>query len=202
VSDDERALFAGAGVPNVFRVSHAIVPQATPDRSARRSILFVGAFSPDSPNEDAISYLCTDILPALQRTSVRHAPVIVAGSRIPDRLRSAGTPAVSWHSNVDDLSAFYAAARVFVAPTRYAAGIPLKLLEAASFGVPIVCTPLLARQLGWSPGVELLVAESPEQFARDIESLFVDDDKWQGVQERALARVSKDYSPLAGSGVL
>ena len=61
-----------------------------------------------------------------------------------------GDPTVTWHSDVDDLTPLYEDARVFVAPTRYSAGISLKVIEAAARGVPIVCTPLVSRQLGWS----------------------------------------------------
>ena len=72
---------------------------------------------------------------------------------------------MSWHSDVDDLTPLYDDARVFVAPTRYSAGISLKVIEAAARGVPIVCTPLVARQLGWISGEELLTAETPAEFA-------------------------------------
>jgi glycosyltransferase involved in cell wall biosynthesis len=113
---------------------------------------------------------------------------------MPGHLTSLADAGVSWHPDVDDLTPLYEDARVFVAPTRYAAGIPLKIVEAAARGVPIVCTPLLADQLGWTAGGELLTAETPADFARTMTALYSDPDLWRRLREAALQRVARDYS--------
>jgi glycosyltransferase involved in cell wall biosynthesis len=97
------------------------------------------------------------------------------------------------HPHVEDLTPFYDDARVFIAPTRYAAGISLKVIEAASRGVPIVCTPLVAQQLGWTNGDELLTAETAAEFTRAITSLYNDADLWTRIRDRALERIVRDY---------
>ncbi len=68
----------------------------------------------------------------------------------------------------------YRQCRVFIAPTRFAAGIPHKVQEAAAHGVPAVVTPLLARQLGWRHEQEVLVAENPQDFAAQCLRLYRD----------------------------
>ena len=40
--------------------------------------------------------------------------------------------------------------RVFIAPTRYAAGSPAKVLKAASLGLPVIATDVLSRRPIWS----------------------------------------------------
>ncbi len=198
VSDVERQLFEAAGVRNVVVVGHAIEPRPTLTRwEARRSILFVGAFSPESPNEDAVTFFCREVLPILRTEGLSHAPFVVAGASMPDHLPSLADSLVSWQPDVDDLTPLYEDARVFVAPTRYAAGIPWKVGEAAARGVPVVCTPLLARQLDWNPGSELLTAESPAEFASAIAALYADPDLWARLREAALNRVAQDYSAPA-----
>jgi GT2 family glycosyltransferase len=197
VSDAEKQLFTSAGSRPVFVVAHAIELQPTPNRfECRRTMLFVGAFGPGSPNDDAVGFFCGDVLPALRRSGC-DAPLVVAGARIPDALRASAAASVTWHSDVDDLTPFYDEARVFVAPTRFAAGIPLKVVEAAAHGVPVVCTPLVAQQLGWQPGAELLAAGSPSEFADAVRSLFADRDLWTRLRDGALARVTNDYSATA-----
>jgi glycosyltransferase involved in cell wall biosynthesis len=84
---------------------------------------------------------------------------------------------------------------VFIAPTRFAAGIPLKVLEAAANGVPAVVTPLLATQLAWTPGQELLTADDPQAFAEACARLFEDEALWTRIRRGALARVERDYAP-------
>jgi GT2 family glycosyltransferase len=195
VSDAERRLFEDAAIPNVSVVAHAVHPAPTPNPfDSRRTVLFVGAFNQESPNEDAVRFLCRDVLPVLRTRERCAAPIVVSGSGIPEALKGGVDSTVLWQSDVDDLTRLYDDARVFVAPTRYSAGIPLKVIEAAARGVPVVCTPLVARQLGWDAGTELLTAEDPGEFARAIASLFVDCGLWQALRDAALTRVATDYS--------
>jgi Glycosyl transferases group 1 len=94
----------------------------------------------------------------------------------------------------DDLTEVYSRARVFVAPLRYASGLPFKVHEAGARGVPTVLTPLLADQLGWSGDEEVLAAESPEDFAEACLKLHSDRKLWKRLRARALARVRRDCS--------
>jgi GT2 family glycosyltransferase len=198
VSDAERKLFAAAAVPNVFVVGHAVELRPTANAFERRqSILLVGAFSAESPNEDAVLFFCRDVMPPLRNINGCTAPIVIAGADIPDRLTSFDDRTISWHSQVEDLTPLYESARVFVAPTRYAAGISLKVIEAAARGIPIVSTSLVAQQLGWVAGIEILTADSPTDFATAIASLYADRDLWLRVREAALKRVGSDYSPAA-----
>jgi glycosyltransferase involved in cell wall biosynthesis len=193
VNDLERERFERVGIANVFVVGHAVEVSTTPIPFGQRgSILFVGAFGAQSPNEDALSFFCLEVLPIL-RNSGCQAPLVVAGANLPDRLRSLGDPTVSWHPDVDDLTPFYDHARVFVAPTRYSAGISLKVIEAAARGVPVVSTSTVARQLGWSPGGELLVADNPIEFAKAVSSVCSDSELWRRIRLAALARVIRDH---------
>jgi glycosyltransferase involved in cell wall biosynthesis len=96
---------------------------------------------------------------------------------------------------VPDLSQVYSQARVFVAPTRFAAGIPLKVIEAAARGLPSVVTPLLAEQLGWRHEGEVLVAATPEAFADQCMRLHEDEALWERLREGALRRVARDFDP-------
>ena len=194
VSGPEGRLFEEAGHAHVVAAGHAVDPQptATPFE-CRRSMLFVGAFGPDSPNDDAVASFRREALPALRRRGCA-APFVVAGARIPPALQVPADHTVAWHSDVEDLTPYYSDARVFVAPTRFAAGIPLKVIEAAARGVPVVGTALVARQLGWRAGTELLTGESPTELADAIASLFADRDLWARVREAALARVRADYN--------
>jgi glycosyltransferase involved in cell wall biosynthesis len=93
----------------------------------------------------------------------------------------------------------YEQARVFVAPTRFAAGIPLKLCEAAAHGVPIVATSLLARQLGWHPETHLLTADTAEEFAAQCVRLYHDHDLWRHLRTNALRAVQADFDSTSFS---
>ena len=81
-----------------------------------------------------------------------------------------------------------------IAPTRFAAGIPHKVHEAAANGLPSVVTPLLAGQLTWSHDSELLVAESGAQFAEQCLRLYRSPELWAKLQAGGLSAVGRDCS--------
>jgi GT2 family glycosyltransferase/glycosyltransferase involved in cell wall biosynthesis len=204
VSEAERALFLEAGLPRVFVLGHAVAPAPTPRPFERRSgLLFVGAVhGDDDPNADALEWFATGVLPLLRDRLSGEARLRAVGVNLSPRLSALRSPGLELLGWVDDLTPIYDRARVFVAPLRYAAGIPLKVYDAASHGVPVVCTPLLARQLGWTPGEELLAAEEPSAFAEACLALYRDAELWRRIRAAALARVARDCSTEAFAGVL
>jgi glycosyltransferase involved in cell wall biosynthesis len=100
-------------------------------------------------------------------------------------------PRVTLRGAVDDVAPLYDAHRIFLAPTRYAAGLPYKVHEAASYGLPVVASDLLCRQLGWQDGRDLIAASTadPAEFARRIVALYRDEALWQTLRDNALERV-------------
>jgi len=166
---------------------------------ARAGLLFVaGIHQADSPNLDALNWYVDEILPALE-AEFDEVPVLhfagFAGPEI-DLSRFEGNKFVKLHGPVHDLRRLYDATRVFVAPTRFAAGTPYKVYEAASFGVPCVVTDLLAGQLGWQPGRELLAApvDDARRFAAQIAVLYRTEAVWNRLREQALARLAAENS--------
>jgi polysaccharide biosynthesis protein PslH len=66
---------------------------------------------------------------------------------------------------VAELSPEYARAALAVVPLRAGSGTRIKILEAFAHGVPVVATPRGASGLAVSDGEQLLLAESPADFA-------------------------------------
>ena len=82
---------------------------------------------------------------------------------------------------------------MFVAPTRFAAGIPNKVIETASHGLPFVTTPILALPLGWQSKSFCRTATTPSQFARASVELAADDNLWHETRTEMLASVRRDF---------
>ena len=86
---------------------------------------------------------------------------------------------------------------MFVVPTRYAAGLPFKAYEAAAFGVPLVVSDIIARQMKWRDGIDYLVADSADAFAQQCSRLYSDAALWETLRTNALQRVIDELSPDA-----
>lgn len=90
------------------------------------------------------------------------------------------------------MAPLYNAHRVFVASTRYAAGLPHKTHEAASYGVPVVATDLLRRQLawgGWAGSACRRSSADPAAFARQALALYRSEDLWNRIRTGAAERI-------------
>ncbi len=198
VSEGEAQLFRDLG-KEVHVLSHAIPkPSYKPEISSRQGLLFVGAVhDAGSPNAKSLVWLCEEILPAIKAQSGRFPSMTIAGMMLEQTQTYCRTKQCEVLGRVDDLSEVYQSARVFVAPTQFAAGIPLKIIEAAAHGVPVVATSVLASQLGWTHECELLVADTPEEFATCCLRLQQDDTLWSNIQNEALRAVERDYSKSA-----
>ncbi|MGN8120101.1 glycosyltransferase family 4 protein, partial [Labrys sp. 22185] len=103
---------------------------------------------------------------------------------------------VTWHGPVADLAPIYDSCRIAIAPTRFAAGTPYKVYEAASFGVPVVLTDLLRDQLGWQNGQEVfsVPVDDTEGFAKAVVRLYRSPKLWQSLRETALERLKLDHN--------
>ncbi len=198
VSAREADLFAEHGVGPVYVLGHAVAPCPTPaPRVVRRGFLFVGAAAPDSPNVDAARWLCREVFPAVQARLAKQATLRMAGADLDQHIDVTGRAGVEVLGYVDDLTDLYDQARVFVAPIRFSAGIPIKVYEAAAHGVPVVATSLLAEQLGWRHEVDLLVADDAPGFARQCVRLHEEPALWSTLRANALSRVAAECSPVA-----
>jgi glycosyltransferase involved in cell wall biosynthesis len=82
-----------------------------------------------------------------------------------------------------------------VAPHRFAAGVPLKVIEAMAHGLPCVVSELLARQLGATADVHLLVASDVESFAAATIRLYTDEALWSTVQRGGLQFIAERFDP-------
>jgi O-antigen biosynthesis protein len=194
VSSEEARYYALAGKP-VAVVGHALAAMPTERRWAdRRDLLFVGRLdSETSPNVDGLRWFVESVMPLIVHEEPEIRIAVVGRNDAPTTRALAGDR-VHLLGVVDDLTPLYDAARVFIAPTRFAAGLPHKVHEASARGVPAVVTPVLATQLGWTSGDELMVGTDPPAFAAAVLDLYRDESLWMRIREGALRAIVSDCS--------
>src|SRR5271166_844990 len=187
------------GFSDVVVIGHWREAQPTPRAFADRAgMLFLGAIhQQDSPNRDALAWFVSEVLPLVEQSLGWETRLTVAGYVDPaislEEYRE--HPRITLRGAVEDIAPLYDAHRIFIAPTRYAAGVPYKVHEAASYGLPVVATKLLCRQLGWQDGHELIAADTadPAEFARRMVALYRDATLWQMLRNNALERVRTEH---------
>ncbi len=139
-------------------------PQTVGDRRSDGvfRLLFVGTLG-YYPNEDAVRWFATDVLPLL-RTEVGAIEFVVVGAgRVPSGLDS--LPGVRLVGEVDDLAPQYAEADVVVVPLRSGGGTRIKAIEAFAYHRPVVSTTVGIEGIDAAHEVHALIADSAADFA-------------------------------------
>jgi O-antigen biosynthesis protein len=201
VTEDEARLVRGLGFANVSVIGH-VRDIALGERgfSDRCGLLFLGAIHEvNSPNLDSIHWFVDAVLPLIETKLGFETRLTIAGYIADDAVppRFDDHPRITFRQDVTDTTALYNMHRVFVAPTRFAAGAPYKLYEAASFGLPIVATELLRQQVGWEDGRDILSADvsDPSCFANQVVRLYRDPELWQRLRDNAASRLADENAP-------
>ncbi|MBD1862952.1 MULTISPECIES: glycosyltransferase [Trichocoleus] len=199
VSEPESKKFAECGFPTVHTLSHTVALRPTENSFKQRSdILFVGAIHDDfSPNADSVIWFANQVFPQIQAQLDADLKFKIVGFNSSEKVFNLANDHIQVMGRVNNLESYYNRARLFVVPTRFAAGIPLKIYEAASHGLPVVTTSLIAAQLGWQDGIELLVADDPNEFAQKCVQLYTNAELWEKLRFNILRRIEAEGSKEA-----
>jgi len=125
------------------------------------------------PNINAAEFLANRILPVVMQQKP-DISLLIAGASPHLRvsvLKSDHIDVTGW---VADMRDCYASARIFIAPMQIGTGLQNKLLEAMAMQIPCITSPLANQALQAKENVEILVAETPEEYAKHILSLLND----------------------------
>jgi len=155
-----------AVVPNGVDVDE-FSPDAGGAHTAGTGIAFVGGAQP-SPNLDALEYFCAEIQPHLA-AEMRDVPVCWIGRASPEQQRHYRERyGVQLTGYVDDVRPLMRAAACHIVPLRIGGGTRLKILNAWAMGKPVVSTSIGCEGLAAVDGENVLVRDTPRQFAMAI----------------------------------
>ncbi len=159
---------------------------------SEHALVFTGTMD-FRPNVDAVLWFARRVLPGVQ-AEVPEVHFSVVGQRPHrwlDGLRD--DPAITLTGWVEDARPYIAQAAVYVAPLRIGGGTRLKLLEAMAMGKPVVATRLGAEGYPVTHGRELLLADTPVDFAAAVVALLRAPDRRAKLGRVARAFVEQHY---------
>jgi sugar transferase (PEP-CTERM/EpsH1 system associated) len=144
------------------------------------------------PNVDAMLWFVGEVFPLIQRERPQVRLAIVGQrphSRLDPLREMAGITITGW---VADVRPYIAGATVYVAPLRVGGGTRLKLLQAMAMEVAVVATSLGAEGFPVTHGRELLLADTPDDFAQAVLTLL-DDSAQRAQLGKAARRFAEAY---------
>jgi sugar transferase (PEP-CTERM/EpsH1 system associated) len=145
------------------------------------------------PNIESAVYLVEKILPAVRKKKPNVRLLISGANPSPEvlALQSENVTVTGW---VDDVRKSFARSKILVAPMQSSIGLQNKLLEAMAMKLPCITTSLSNNALKAIPDSQILVADSPEQFAVHIQLLLDHPDKAERLAENGYKMVHEHFN--------
>ncbi|WP_343746874.1 glycosyltransferase [Chitinophaga sp.] len=135
--------------------------------------------SDNAKNIMSAAWFFSEVYPLLS-PDIRLAVVGTITAHVPKDL-----PNVTLVPYVQHLETMYVNARVALSPMLEGTGVKVKVVEALSHGLPVVCTERGTDGLPFKSNNGCLVAETPGQFAQFVEQLLQDHDFYKKQCEMA-----------------
>ncbi|MBB6735112.1 glycosyltransferase [Cohnella zeiphila] len=180
---------------------HGIPMKVEPDAHARGSrrydpnkLVFVGKM--DIPhNSSAAVYFCERIWPRIKREMPDAAFYIVGKNPTAEvRQLQSKYPGVVVTGEVDDVKRIVRDSALMVAPLLFGTGIKTKILEAMSWGVPVVTNRIGSEGLDVHHGEDLFICDSEDEMVRSVILLMGDKETNDHLSGNSIRYVSSRFS--------
>jgi GT2 family glycosyltransferase/glycosyltransferase involved in cell wall biosynthesis len=186
MSERDRAFVSSAKI-----IANGVDPdrfQPATEPPEPRRLLFIGSFA-HRPNVLALEFFLREVWPRLERVTLH----VIAGLRH-ERFWDLHHPGVEVEGFVSDVRPAYRRAAIVIAPLVASAGTNIKVLEAMAMGRAVVSTSAGIHGLGLTNGEDVIVADTPDDFAAVITRLLDDREERIAIEQHARQTVEQRYS--------
>jgi len=195
--EDRRTLQSGSRPgPEYSVIPICIDPEqtspVTPHPGAR-DILHLGTMF-WLPNVEGVLWFAQQVWPQV-RSQVPGVTFTIIGKRPPEAVRALATAGgVRVTGYIADPRPFLEAAAAFVVPLHSGSGMRVKILDAWSWGLPVISTRTGAEGIRYIDGENILIADTPEQFAQAVVRVLCDPQLAQRLRENGRRWVETQYN--------
>ena len=195
-SDEKKLLENDYHLTNVYHIPQARELFGLAHNPKRRGAVFIGSAHP--PNLDGLRYFHDEILPLLpadfRLTIIGEALRMMIGKSA-EYKKLLKCPQFNFVGFVQDLGTELNNAKITIAPLRYGAGTKGKVASSMSYGVPCVSSGFGTEGTGMVHGENIMIANTPEEFAEYINLLFNDQELWQRISDGGIKFIRDNYAP-------
>jgi polysaccharide biosynthesis protein PslH len=156
------------------------------------SLIYTGALSYDA-NLDAMEYFLQDIFPLIKRKSPNTKVYITGSTKGIDLKWLPSVDGVVFTGYLKDVRPRIAKSCVSIVPLRIGGGTRLKILEALALKTPVVSTRKGVEGLDLTAGEDLLVGDTPEEFAESVLRMLKSESLRQKLSQQGNESVRRKY---------
>ncbi len=155
------------------------------------SMIFIGMMK-YVPNYDGIEFFLDEIFPKIL-AKIPQATITIVGKNPPVSITSRKSHNIIVTGFVQDTRPFIEEASVYVVPLRMGGGTRLKILEALAVKKPLVTTSVGCEGIDVIDRKEVMIADSPDEFAARVIELFEHPDRGVILAENGYSLVMNQY---------
>lgn len=187
----------GAGLKRILILPNGVdLEYFTPDLQVARApaTLVVSGKMSYHANVTMVLTLVEKIMPLIWQ-SLPEVRLQIVGKDPPPQLQALMQDSrIVVTGTVTDLRPYLRQATLAVAPVPYGAGIQNKVLEAMACATPVVTSPQAISALSTTPGVHILVANQPRDFADNVVNLLQNADFRSQIGQAGLEYVQRCHN--------
>ncbi len=159
-----------------------------------KTILFIGLLS-WWPNQDAVLWFGEKIFPLIKKT-IPKAIFYVIGAHPSRKIInfSQRDDSIKIKGYVSNIKPFLKKAGAFVVPIRAGAGVRIKILDALSWGLPVVSTHKAAQGIDLKNKVNVLLSDGEKQIAVNVIEILRDKELASKLSRGGLRFIGENYS--------
>ena len=194
---DKKLLKDITGVGNIEVIENGVdIDYFSPSENVEKNkvIIFAGRLDQYS-NRESILYFCSKIWPLIKK---KHPDVrfTIIGNNPPAKLAeiAENDRNIELLGYVDDVRPFFANAMISVCPIKDGGGTRIKILDALAMGMPIVSTSIGCEGIDVTPGEDVLIADTPEDFADKVDRIITDIGIRRSMSKNARKTAEDNYS--------
>ena len=177
ISSDENYVFSQFVSSDVITIPHALEVKFQLNSTKKYDLVYVA--SSNEHNVKSAKWFFEEVYPKLN-TTLSICVVGKINEYIPE------LPNVTKIHFVEDLNQVYSESRVAICPMLSGTGLKIKVVEALSYGLPVVCNPRGIDGLINKTNNGCLVTVDASIFSKYIEQLLTDNNFYE--QQQALAK--------------
>jgi sugar transferase (PEP-CTERM/EpsH1 system associated) len=164
-------------------------------------LVFVGNMS-YAPNIETAEFIVEEVLPLL-KNKYPDIQLLLAGAEPAKRVQVlANQEGVTLKAGLEDIREAYGSGKIFFAPMLIGTGLQNKLLEAMAMEKPCVTSSLANKALMATHGENILVGDTPEDYAREIFELMGNADLCRKLGVNGRTYVQESFSWKSSTGEL
>ena len=145
------------------------------------------------PNVEGVDWFLTNVWPIIAQ-SKGVAKLYLAGREMPESYYNLNLPNVTVVGKVKSAKEFYLSKKIMIVPVLSGSGMRIKIVEGMALGKIIISTTIGAEGINCTSGENIIIADTPKDFANAICKCLEDPEYCNRIGENARRLIASEYS--------